>query len=258
MPKSIEMKRLPLFPSLLLVGAVASFGAMALHTAGVTALRSSSETSAEVGLATNASPTSVTNFSPQDANSAVELTPVVTDEATVDDGSALSSDGDAEHEYDTPPVTAAPVLMPVAQLPAGLSQRTEYSSDAEKASELLRDMNDARANAQVDVLASDADLSEVALVRATDLIENGYFDHYSPAGENAFTELGIRSIYYRLAGENLARNNYPEARTVPAAFDGLMGSPGHRANILEPRFTRAGVAVVKSGKVWYYVTVFAD
>ena len=37
-----------------------------------------------------------------------------------------------------------------------------------------------------------------------------------------------------------------------------MGSPGHRANILEPRFARAGVAIVRAGKVWFYVTVFAD
>jgi uncharacterized protein YkwD len=119
-------------------------------------------------------------------------------------------------------------------------------------------MNQARANAALGALESDEDLEAVALVRVRNLIDNGYFDHYSPAGENAFSELGARGIRYRLAGENLARNNYPEIRTVAAAFDGLMGSPGHRANILEPRFTRVGVAVVRSGRVWYYVTVFAD
>jgi len=44
-----------------------------------------------------------------------------------------------------------------------------------------------------------------------------------------------RGLRYRLAGENLARNNYPDSRTVEAAYEGLMASPGHRANILEAR-----------------------
>ena len=90
------------------------------------------------------------------------------------------------------------------------------------------------------------------------MIGNGYFDHYAPDGESAFTELAARDIQYRLAGENLARNNYADARTVGAAFDGLMASAGHRANILEPRFSSVGVAAVQSGKMWIYVTVFLN
>ena len=88
--------------------------------------------------------------------------------------------------------------------------------------------------------------------------QNGYFDHYAPDGESAFSELAVRGIRYRLAGENLARNNYAEAKTVAAAFEGLMASPGHRANILEERFSKVGVAAVQSGKMWVYVTVFKD
>jgi uncharacterized protein YkwD len=37
-----------------------------------------------------------------------------------------------------------------------------------------------------------------------------------------------------------------------------MNSPGHRANILEPRFSSVGVAAVRDGKMWVYVTVFLN
>ena len=53
-------------------------------------------------------------------------------------------------------------------------------------------------------------------------------------------------------------NGHRWALKLRAYSPKLMGSPGHRANILEPRFARAGVAVVRAGKVWFYVTVFAD
>jgi len=57
-------------------------------------------------------------------------------------------------------------------------------------------------------------------------VANGYFDHYAPDGSSAFSELAARGLRYRLAGENLARNNYPDSRTVEAAYEGLMASPG--------------------------------
>lgn len=150
------------------------------------------------------------------------------------------------------PVDAVGSLRASVVLPAALTP------DPAKASAFLDAMNAARIAEGTSLLSREPALDEVALARANNLVTNGYFDHYAPDGESAFSELAARGIRYRLAGENLARNNYPEARTVAAAFDGLMASPGHRANILEPRFTRAGVAVVHSGHMWVYVTVFMD
>lgn len=131
-------------------------------------------------------------------------------------------------------------------------------SDGTKAGALLDQMNRARITAGLAELEPNAALADVALTRARNLITNGYFDHYAPDGESAFTELAFRGIGYRLAGENLARNNYVDARTVEAAFDALMASPGHRANILEERFASVGVAAVLSDHMWVYVTVFKD
>jgi uncharacterized protein YkwD len=44
------------------------------------------------------------------------------------------------------------------------------------------------------------------------------------------------------AGENLAL-----APTVPVAHRGLMNSPGHRANILYPKFGRLGIGIMDGG-----------
>jgi uncharacterized protein YkwD len=135
---------------------------------------------------------------------------------------------------------------------------SDVTHDPDKARGLLDDMNDARVKEGLAPLDWDVSLEEVAYARAKNLVQNGYFDHYAPDGESAFSELAARGIRYRLAGENLARNNYLETKTVRAAFDGLMNSPGHRANILEPRFSSVGVAVVRDGKMWVYVTVFLN
>jgi uncharacterized protein YkwD len=154
-------------------------------------------------------------------------------------------------------VEAAPVST-VQSLPANVSRPTELERAPEKARGLLDAMNEARLAQGLAALEWDESLEEVAYARAKNLVENGYFDHYAPDGESAFSELAARGIRYRLAGENLARNNYLENKTVAAAFDGLMNSPGHRANILEERFSSVGVAAVRDGKMWIYVTVFLN
>jgi uncharacterized protein YkwD len=156
------------------------------------------------------------------------------------------------------PVTTPPAAQAVSTLRANLTANVDLGSYEDKASALLDRMNNARTEEGTRPLSRDADLDEVALARAKNLVANGYFDHYAPDGESAFSELGARGIYYRLAGENLARNNYGDNRTVEAAFDGLMGSAGHRANILERRFSLVGIAAVRSGGIWIYVTVFMD
>lgn len=177
----------------------------------------------------------------------------------------------------SPPVavTSTPVEPSSDEQPAGLAAATVGTlpqktlptptpvpvvgvNSPAKSSALLDLMNSARIQANLPALTPNEALADIALTRANNLIENGYFDHYSPDGESAFTELAARGISYHLAGENLARNNYIDSQTVEAAFDALMASPGHRANILEPRFSQVGVAAVLSGHMWIYVTVFKD
>ena len=68
---------------------------------------------------------------------------------------------------------------------------------------------------------------------------------------NRMRDGGVR---FGAAGENLAL-----APTVQVAHDGLMNSPGHRANILNPRYRRVGIGVADGGMHGkMFVQNFAD
>ena len=160
---------------------------------------------------------------------------------------------------DAPDSTIAAALAEVGTVRSNLSAPGGTSTaQPEKAAELLEKMNEARRLEGLPPLRTEGGLESVAQVRADDLVKRAYFAHYSPDGRSAFSELAARGITYRLAGENLARNNYADAKTVEEAFAALMASPGHRANILEPRFTAAGVVAVRAGQMFVYVMVFKD
>jgi uncharacterized protein YkwD len=157
-----------------------------------------------------------------------------------------------------PAPTALPRDTTIPVLSSGSTAPVVGIYSAEKASQLVQYMNEARIEAGLATMATMPTLEEVAGVRAEDLAERQYFDHYAPDGSSAFSELSARGVGYGLAGENLARNNYPDNDSLQVAFDALMNSEGHRANILEPRFTRVGVAALLDGDLWIYVTVFMD
>jgi uncharacterized protein YkwD len=107
-------------------------------------------------------------------------------------------------------------------------------------------------------LALDGTLVAVARQRAEDMAANNYFAHTSPSGETAFSIMDGAGYVYAIAGENIARNNYPASQSVQVAMDGFMNSPGHRANILEGQFTRVGIGVAVDGSgMIYYAVVFA-
>ncbi len=192
-------------------------------------------------------------------------TPPPASELVLDSGFPAAPGAPVSAVLSGAPATApAPAVQASAVPTSAATPETEpapgavLSPDARKAAALFDLMNTARLEHGVESLAHSSVLDEVALVRANDLVKNGYFDHVSPTGASAFTELNALAVRYRIAGENLARNNYLEGRTVHAAFDALMASPGHRANILEERFGLVGVAVVRNGQMWLHVTVFMD
>lgn len=56
---------------------------------------------------------------------------------------------------------------------------------------------------------------------------------------------------WRLLGENVAMN-----RTLDGAWRALEASPGHRANLLNPRFTKVAVGVIHQGGYYWVTQVF--
>lgn len=84
-------------------------------------------------------------------------------------------------------------------------------------------------------------LQMAAQKKANDMAAKGYFAHTSPDGKSPwfwFKEVGYDFQY---AGENLAVN-FVDSQDVDTAW---MNSPGHRANILNGKFTEIGIATAK-------------
>lgn len=103
-------------------------------------------------------------------------------------------------------------------------------------------VNQERAKRGLGVLQSDNRLQEIARAHSQDMLNQGYFSHYSPDGKDVGDRLSGDSIFYLLAGENLAL-----APNVSIAHRGLMESPGHKAIILTRQFGKIGVGVVDGG-----------
>lgn len=108
--------------------------------------------------------------------------------------------------------------------------------------EMLRLLNAERTSRGLRPLNLDPLLREAARGHSRDMFENSYFGHLDLAGGTPAERLRAVNARFRLAGENLAL-----APTVEVAHNGLMNSPGHRANILNPSFGRVGIGVVDGG-----------
>jgi uncharacterized protein YkwD len=86
---------------------------------------------------------------------------------------------------------------------------------------------------------------------ARDMARLGYFDHQAPDG-SAPKDRARRAGYLpRLTGENIAFG--PESAEEVVA--GWLDSPGHCANIMDPRFREMGVAVVQGNRRGHFYWV---
>lgn len=108
--------------------------------------------------------------------------------------------------------------------------------------QMLELVNQERAKVGLAPLVRDPALVEVARQHSADMFARGYFAHETPEGESPFDRFNKAGITYRTAGENLAL-----APTLSLAHTGLMNSPGHRANILNPEFGRVGIGIIDGG-----------
>lgn len=112
-----------------------------------------------------------------------------------------------------------------------------------------------RAKKGLDPLEIDITLCACASARALESAE--LFEHLRPNGVDSWiTILDEYNYKYRSAGENIAG----AYKTPEDAFNDWMDSPGHRANILDPDFTKIGVgyAFVENSQYGeYYDQIFA-
>jgi len=108
--------------------------------------------------------------------------------------------------------------------------------------EMLKLVNEERTANGLKPLQADTALTRVARLHSADMFRRGYFSHNTPEGKDPFDRIRQHKIRFLSAGENLAL-----APTLEIAHEGLMNSPGHRANILQKSFGRVGIGVMEGG-----------
>jgi len=107
-------------------------------------------------------------------------------------------------------------------------------------SQILFFTNKERAGNYLTPLTANPLLDKIASLRLEDLFANQYFEHESSDGKTA-TNLAMNLGYnYLLIGENLALGNFNDEESIVSAW---MESPGHRANILNGKYSELGVAL---------------
>ncbi len=117
--------------------------------------------------------------------------------------------------------------------------------------------NQERIKAGLPSLTENDVLDKAAENKLKDMFDKQYFEHVSPAGHGPGYVVEHAGYTYVVVGENLALGNFKDDADLVAAW---MASPGHRANILNNRYTEIGVAVgegmYKGSKTWIAVQEF--
>jgi uncharacterized protein YkwD len=105
---------------------------------------------------------------------------------------------------------------------------------------ILAFTNAERAQLSLPSLKANYLLDEIAGLRADDLFANQYFEHESPTGNSASDLAKNLGYDYLLIGENLALGDFGDEQGIVSAW---MGSPGHKANILNDNYEELGVSI---------------
>lgn len=192
----------------------------------------------------------------------IEVTTEAVDKTT--DEAPTAPVVEAAGKTETTPITQAtgktettPVTEAVTEAHA-----TEASTEAETTtdvflyypSDLIAEINIYRSSHGLSALSEDSRLDHAAAVRCNELLVN--MSHTRPDGRSCSTVYAELGIYPSAWGENLAAGYCTSAGTA----SDWMSSDGHRANILNPTFTKCGVAHITCdyGYYDYWVILFSD
>jgi uncharacterized protein YkwD len=132
-----------------------------------------------------------------------------------------------------------------------------YSSSSERS--LVSMTNRSRAAAGLRSLRIDNTLTSVARWRSKDMIARDYFSHQIPGYGSVFRKLDSKGYCYKVAGENIGWNTYPDDDATAAIHRMFMDSSSHRSNILGRAWDVIGVGAYKGSdgkKMW--TVLFAD
>jgi uncharacterized protein YkwD len=108
-------------------------------------------------------------------------------------------------------------------------------------------INEQRAAYGVAPVQANADLRQAALTHSREMVDQGYFEHTSPAGITFIDRIASTGYTYGARfwelGENLVWGT-GSLSTPQSLVTSWMNSPPHRENLLRSRFREIGIAAV--------------
>ncbi len=108
--------------------------------------------------------------------------------------------------------------------------------------ELILLINQERAHTGLNQLEVDPTLVELAREKSRDMVSYNYFGHLSEQLGTVYDQLQRVGFPYQKAAENLVGCAVPRK-----AHLGMMSSPAHRSNLLNPRYTKIGIGIARGG-----------
>ena len=198
----------------------------------------------------------VTDVPEQDNN-----TPAVTNVPEQDNNTPAVTDV-PEQDSNTPTVTNVPETPEVTNVPeqdnstpkptvTPVITSTPVAENTDFVSQVAALVNAERAKVGISPVTLDTTLSKAAQVRAKEIVTQ--FSHTRPNGSSFSTAITEQGFSFRGSGENIAYGQ----KTPQAVMNAWMNSDGHRANILNSKYTKIGVGYYQQNGVNYWTQLFA-
>ena len=139
-------------------------------------------------------------------------------------------------------VFGASALLAAGLLTWSPSSTTGWDQGSAEAT-LWQLLNGARTNNGMAPVQQHGTLIGIARWRSSDMISNDYFSHtIAGCGCLVYTYYDQNGVAYDWAGENIGWNSgLDDAYSPVRVHEKFMASAGHRANVLDARFTHGGV-----------------
>lgn len=130
----------------------------------------------------------------------------------------------------------------------------KFYFDQNLETQMINLVNQERTSRGLSALTYEPKLQTVARGHSADMLKRGYFSHYSPEGKTVADRAEAEGVDFLVIGENLAY-----APSLETAHQGLMNSPGHRANILSTDYHKIGIGIANAYEYGLMFTqVFTD
>ncbi|MEM1416211.1 MAG: CAP domain-containing protein [Myxococcota bacterium] len=149
--------------------------------------------------------------------------------------------------------STAVVLVLLASSPLGAQPAFDEDRDFAGEAEIVARMNELRATAGLAELARDTALDRAAAVHSRDMAAHRELVHVSERTGNPAERVRNAGLDPRRVGENVA-----QAPTALGAYEQILASEAHRAQLLDPAFTHFGIAAVAAEDGVYLTQVLAQ